>query len=31
VDNDEQGTPVWTCRDRRVPWAELWPDLRRLG
>ena len=31
VDNDEQGTPVWTCRDRLVPWAELWPELRRLG
>ena len=31
VDNDEQGTPVWVCRDRRVPWAELWPELRRLG
>jgi hypothetical protein len=31
VDNDEQGTPVWTCRDRLASWVELWPDLRRVG
>ena len=31
LDNDEQGTPVWLARDRVAPWAELWPQLRRLG
>jgi hypothetical protein len=31
LDNDEQGTPVWVCRDRITPWAQLWPQLRHLG
>ena len=31
LDNDEQGTPVWICRDRLAPWAQLWPQLRHLG
>ncbi|MGH3613616.1 MAG: glycosyltransferase family 39 protein [Pseudonocardia sp.] len=31
LDNDEQGTSVWVCRQRLVPWAELWPQLRRIG
>ena len=31
LDNDEQGAPVWLARDRLAPWAELWPQLRRLG
>lgn len=31
LDNDEQGTPVWTCPERRAPWAQLWPLLRRYG
>ena len=31
LDNDEQGTAVWTCRDRRAPWAQLWPELRRYA
>lgn len=31
VDNDEQGTPVWVVREQRVPWSQLWPQLRRLG
>lgn len=31
LDNDEQGTPVWVCRERRAPWAQLWPQLRHLG
>ena len=31
VDNDEQGTQVYVCGDRQTPWAELWPQLRRLG
>jgi dolichyl-phosphate-mannose-protein mannosyltransferase len=31
VENDEQGEPVWLVRERRVPWAELWPRLREVG
>lgn len=31
LDNDEQGTPVWVARDRLAPWAQLWPQLRRVG
>jgi 4-amino-4-deoxy-L-arabinose transferase-like glycosyltransferase len=31
LDNDEQGTPIWLCRDRRHPWAQTWPDVRHLG
>lgn len=31
VDNDEQGVTVWLCSSPRRPWAELWPEMRRLG
>ncbi|MDN5747185.1 MAG: glycosyltransferase family 39 protein [Pseudonocardia sp.] len=31
LDNEEQGTSVWVARDRLAPWAQLWPQLRRLG
>lgn len=31
VDNDEQGTPVWLCRDPTSPWTTLWPKMRNLG
>ncbi|MEU4220328.1 glycosyltransferase family 39 protein [Actinoplanes sp. NPDC026623] len=31
VDNEEQGTPVWLCRDVRGAWSGLWPGLRRFG
>jgi len=31
LDNDEQGTPILVATDRRVPWSEIWPQLRRLG
>ncbi len=31
VDNDEAGTPVRTCSGPRGSWADLWPDLKRLG
>ena len=31
LDNEEQGTGVWVCRDRTRPWAELWPRLRHLS
>jgi 4-amino-4-deoxy-L-arabinose transferase-like glycosyltransferase len=31
VDNEEQGTPIWLCRDLRGTWSQLWPRLRRFG
>jgi hypothetical protein len=31
VDNDEQGTGVWICRDRLRPWAAAWPSIRHLS
>jgi hypothetical protein len=31
LDNDEQGEPVWLVRERRVPWSQLWPQLREIG
>ena len=31
LDNEEQGVRVWVARDRRAPWRELWPQLRRLA
>jgi Dolichyl-phosphate-mannose-protein mannosyltransferase len=31
LENDEQGEPVWLVRDRRVPWPQLWPQLREIG
>ena len=31
IDNDEQHTPIWLCRDIRAPWSQLWPHLRRFG
>lgn len=31
VDNDEQGNPVWVCRDQLVSWDTAWPELRRIG
>jgi hypothetical protein len=30
VDNDEQGAPIWVCRERREPWRDLWDDFRDL-
>ncbi len=29
--NQEQGRPVWVARDPVAPWAQLWPQLRRLS
>jgi 4-amino-4-deoxy-L-arabinose transferase-like glycosyltransferase len=31
VDNDEQGTSVWICRDRLRAWKAVWPGIRHLG
>jgi hypothetical protein len=28
VDNEEQGGPIWVCRDPVAPWAQLWPALK---
>jgi 4-amino-4-deoxy-L-arabinose transferase-like glycosyltransferase len=31
IDNDENGAPIWTCNAPRLPWREIWPELRVLG
>jgi hypothetical protein len=31
LENEEQGAPVWIASERRAPWSEIWPELRRLG
>jgi 4-amino-4-deoxy-L-arabinose transferase-like glycosyltransferase len=31
LDNDEQGVPIWLCRERTEPWSRIWPDVRSLG
>ncbi|WP_244467264.1 glycosyltransferase family 39 protein [Nocardia vulneris] len=31
IDNDEQGEPLFICRDPRAPWSELWARAKHLG
>jgi hypothetical protein len=31
LDNEEQGVAISVAQGRRVPWSQIWPDLRRLG
>ncbi|MFB8278806.1 hypothetical protein [Nocardia colli] len=31
IDNDEQGEPLFICRNLRAPWSELWPQTKDLG
>ncbi|MFX0575368.1 glycosyltransferase family 39 protein [Nocardia nepalensis] len=31
IDNDEQGRPLFVCRNPRAPWSELWPEAKHLG
>jgi hypothetical protein len=31
VDNEEQGSTVWVCRDPQGGWAAQWPSLRHLS
>ncbi|MFC4375141.1 hypothetical protein ACFO5K_13660 [Nocardia halotolerans] len=31
IDNDEQGAPMFVCRDPVRPWSQVWPQLRTLG
>lgn len=31
LENEEQGAPIWLCRQQRQPWVEIWPQLRHLG
>ncbi|MFE9580656.1 hypothetical protein ACFYO1_30060 [Nocardia sp. NPDC006044] len=31
IDNDEQGEPLFICRNLRAPWSELWPQAKHLG
>lgn len=28
IENEEQGLPIWICRDPVAPWSQLWPDFR---
>ena len=31
VQNDEEGLPVWLCRDQRSPWPRIWAQFRSYG
>ena len=31
LDNEEQGAPVHVCTGRRLPWSQIWPEVRHLG
>ncbi|WP_169811894.1 ArnT family glycosyltransferase [Nocardia grenadensis] len=31
IENQENGTPMFLCRDLKTSWAELWPSIRRIG
>ncbi|MGW6421365.1 glycosyltransferase family 39 protein [Nocardia sp. NPDC055053] len=31
IDNDEQGEPLFVCREPIRPWSQVWPQLRSLG
>ncbi len=31
VDNEEQGVPIWICRDLKENWQQLWPRQRHLS
>ena len=31
VQNDEEGAPVWLCRDQLMPWPRIWPQFRSYG
>ncbi|MEU4600428.1 glycosyltransferase family 39 protein [Nocardia sp. NPDC023988] len=31
IDNDEQGEPLFLCRNPIRPWSQVWPELRTLG
>jgi Dolichyl-phosphate-mannose-protein mannosyltransferase len=30
IHNEEDGTPIWVCRDQLVDWDTLWPQLRHF-
>lgn len=31
IDNDEQGEPLFVCREPIRPWSQVWSELRTLG
>jgi hypothetical protein len=31
VNNDENGSQVWTCTGPRAPWSSFWPSLKNYG
>ncbi|MFI5959638.1 glycosyltransferase family 39 protein [Cryptosporangium sp. NPDC051539] len=30
IDNEENGAPIWLCRDRQGSWGTIWPRIRRV-
>ncbi|HEX5367911.1 MAG TPA: glycosyltransferase family 39 protein [Dehalococcoidia bacterium] len=28
IDPQEQGNVIWLCREQKLPWAAIWPELR---
>ncbi|TQS39983.1 glycosyltransferase family 39 protein [Cryptosporangium phraense] len=30
IDNEENGEPIWLCRNRQGSWGSIWPQLRRV-
>jgi hypothetical protein len=31
VANDEEGVPLWLCRQQRQPWPAIWPRFKSYG
>lgn len=31
VDNEEQGAPIWLCRQPRMSWADAWPSIKHYN
>ena len=31
VDNEEQGAPVWLCRQQKLGWVEAWPSVKHYN
>jgi hypothetical protein len=29
--NEERGQQIWICQGQRLPWTQLWPQLKELG
>ena len=31
VQNDEEGEPIWLCREQKAAWPAIWPDFKHYG